>query len=196
MIFKILTYFQLLLTAPYGIREKMEQIVAKEPKKSTVLSETSNHFPSTSSYSTKGMYDDLLIFSAKHLKLGGRLVCWFPVTVDDYTEKILPQHTALKLVANSEQKLTSNASRRLLTYEKVQDSGEIMNNVDLEELDFRMKYFGQNEVSRRDRGFERHLQNIIEAGKRGITIEANVSEKKKLSNKKRLLERNERNKRE
>lgn len=179
--------------APYGIREKMEQVVPKEAKKATVLTEEAVHYPSTSTYSVKGMYDDLLIFSAKQLKLGGRLVCWFPIARDDYNEKLLPQHSALELVANSEQKLTGDATRRLLTYEKVRDSGEIINNnADLEEVDFRLKYFAQNEVSRKERGQERHKQNVIEAGKRGITIDKNVSELRRLANKKMLLERDRR----
>lgn len=167
----------------------MEQIVPKEPKKATVLAEDAHHFPSTSNYSVKGMYDDLLIFSSKHLKLGGRIVCWFPINASDYNEQLLPQHSALQLVANSEQKLTGDATRRLLTYEKVEVSGNIVNNADLDELDFRMKYFSQSEVSRKERGVERHKQNVIEAGKRGITIDKNVSELKRLTNKKRLLER-------
>lgn len=136
------------------------------------------------------MYDDLLIFSTKHLKFGGRLVCWFPIASTDYHEKLLPQHSALELVANSEQKLTGDATRRLLTYEKVRESGEIINNAELEEVDFRTKYFGQNDAgTRKERGAERHKKNVVEAGKRGITIEKNVSELKRALNKKRILER-------
>ena len=138
------------------------------------------------------MYDDLLIFSANHLKLGGRLVCWFPIASSDYNSKLLPQHSALELVANSEQKLTGDTTRRLLTYEKVKQIGQIIHNEDLEEIDFRTKYFGQSELkknSRRERGADRHIKNVIEAGKRGITIDKNVSEEKRAINKKRILER-------
>jgi tRNA (guanine10-N2)-methyltransferase len=168
----------------------MEQVVPKEPKKASVLAEDAHHFPSTSNYSVKGMYEDLLIFSTKHLKLGGRLVCWFPIATSDYHEDLLPQHSALELIANSEQKLTGDATRRLLTYEKVRESGEIISKAGLEAVDFRVKYFGQNEGgTRREKGAERHKQNVAEAGKRGITIEKNVSELKRALNKKRILER-------
>lgn len=186
----LINIFSLTSKAPYGIREKMEQVIPKEPKKSSVLAEDAFHFPSTSSYSVKGMYEDLLIFSAKHLKIGGRLVCWFPIANSDYHELLLPQHSALELVANSEQKLTGEATRRLLTYEKTKEFGEIINNAELEEVNFRTKYFGQNDSgSRRERGVERHMKNVVEAGKRGITIDKNVSELKRALNKKRILER-------
>ena len=136
------------------------------------------------------MYDDLLNFSTTHLKLGGRLVCWFPIASSDYNSKLLPQHSALQLVANSEQKLTGDTTRRLLTYEKVHESGSIIRNEELEDVDFRTKYFGQTESrTRRERGAERHLKNVAEAGKRGITIDKNVSEEKRAINKKRILER-------
>lgn len=35
--------------------------------------------PSTSLYNLSNLYGDLLNFSAKYLKMGGRLVCWIPV---------------------------------------------------------------------------------------------------------------------
>lgn len=167
----------------------MEQVIAKEGKKATVLSEDAVHYPSTSNYSIKKMFDDLLIFSAQHLNIGGRLVCWFPVVRDDYNEKLLPQHSALELVANSEQKLNGDATRRLLTYEKTSlgEEGEIIGG-ELEEIDFRMKYFTQGECSRHEKRLATHQRNINEAQKRGKTIE-NKFEKRKSSNKKFLLQR-------
>lgn len=165
----------------------MEQIVPKEGKKATAMAEDATHYPSTSNYSLKRMYDDLLNFSAKHLKMGGRLVVWFPVARDDYSEKLLPQHSALVLVANAEQKLNGEASRRLLTYEKISESGEIVEASDLEDVDFRMKYFTQGGDTKQERS-ERHERNLIEAMKRGKEIK-NVTEWKKKGNKKMLLER-------
>lgn len=166
----------------------MEQVVPKESKKSTVLAEDAFHYPSTSSYSIKGIYVDLLTFSAKHLKLGGRLVTWFPVVRDDYNEKLLPQHSAFELVANSEQKLNGEATRRLLTYEKVQESGELLSATD---IDFRSKYFNQVEKSNYERRVEKHQHNINEARKRGKEIDPDFKKKNnsnKRSNKKALLE--------
>lgn len=166
----------------------MEAVVAKEGKKSTVLSEDAIHYPSTSSYSTSQMYRDLLIFAAKHLLLGGRLVCWFPVTKDDYSEKLIPQHSALELVENSEQKLTGEATRRLLTYEKVQESGEIIEAEGLEGIDFREKYFNQGEGSKLERRMAIHSRNVHEAQKRGKVID-NKFENIKNLNKKIHLEK-------
>lgn len=164
----------------------MEQIVAKEGRKATVLNEDTVHYPSTSTYSIKKMYDDLLFFSAKHLNLEGRLVCWFPVARDDYDEKILPQHSALKLVANSEQTLSGEATRRLLTYEKISETGEIVAGKD---FDFRSKYFTQGEGTRQDRRSGKHQHNVSEAQKRGKVILRNRTEERKMSNKRMLLVR-------
>lgn len=160
----------------------------KDHKKSTVLAEDAVHYPSTSSYSIKRMYDDLLNFSAKHLKLGGRLVCWFPVARDDYSEDLLPQHSALQLVENSEQKLTADATRRLLTYEKVEELGEIIDVTALQDFDFRRKYFTETDAEKQKARIEAHRRNMNEALKRGKVFE-NKSEMKKIANKKFILER-------
>ncbi|CRK87994.1 CLUMA_CG001780, isoform A [Clunio marinus] len=168
---------------PYGIREKMAQVVPKEGgRKSTVLTEDAKHYPSTSNYSINSMYGDLLNFAAKHLKLHGRLVCWFPVNRDDYHEELLPRHSAFQIIANSEQKLNGDATRRLLTYEKVKESGEIVDVDALETFDFRQKYFTQA-TNIKEKRLATHHRNIIEAQKRGKIIE-NLAERKKLSNKK------------
>lgn len=167
----------------------MEQVVAKESKRSTALSEDAVHYPSTSSYSLKRMFDDLLIFSAKHLKMGGRLVCWFPVARQDYHENMLPQHSALDLVANSEQRLNGDSTRRLLTYEKIGEGGEIVS-AGLDEVDFRLKYFAspENPAEKQEKRMARYQQNMEEALKRGLPFE-NKLEMKRLKNKKILLER-------
>lgn len=60
---------------------------------------------------------DLLDFSAIHLRVGGRLVYWFPTT-PEYTDDDLPQHPSLELVGNSEQSF-GKWSRRLITMEKI-----------------------------------------------------------------------------
>uniref|UniRef100_A0AAG5CWZ6 tRNA (guanine(10)-N(2))-methyltransferase TRMT11 n=1 Tax=Anopheles atroparvus TaxID=41427 RepID=A0AAG5CWZ6_ANOAO len=129
---------------PYGIREATERIEFKTKRKTTVMTEDAVHYPSTSPYQLCQMYKDLLQFSARHLKLGGRLVCWFPVLKKDYESNILPRHKCLQLVANSEQPLSGYSSRRLLTYEK------ILGNTDEEDAfempvtvveNFRQRYF-------------------------------------------------------
>lgn len=163
----------------------METVIPKAPRKSTVLAEDAFHFPSTSNYSFNVMFNDLLNFSAKHLKLGGRLVCWFPVTRDAYDEKLLPQHSALELVENSEQKLNGEATRRLLTYEKVHETGEV---TALPEVDYRSNYFTHGDTSRNEKRIATHERNIVESQKRGKDIR-NLYEWKKSSNKKILLDR-------
>lgn len=154
------------------------------------MTEDAVHYPSTSSYTIKRMYDDLLIFSAKHLKLGGRLVVWFPVTRDDYNEKMLPRHSAFELVANSEQKLNGEATRRLLTYEKTQQTGELIETSELEEMDFRMKYFTQGDDDKQEKRSAAHRKNLMEAMKRGKEVK-NITEWKKKQNKKMLLDRDQ-----
>ncbi len=62
---------------------------------------------------------DLLDMSAKLLRLGGRLVYFMPAAPEVYKEKEIPRHPALRLVANSEQVLSTKFSRRLITMEKV-----------------------------------------------------------------------------
>jgi tRNA (guanine10-N2)-methyltransferase len=169
----------------------MEQVIAKEPRKLTAMTSDAVHYPSTSKYTIKRMYDDLLTFSAKHLKLGGRLVFWFPVSKEDYSDKILPQHTALEIVANSEQKLTADAMRLLLTYEKVRESGELVDVSELEEIDFRKKYLFTTDEQKEERRLatvKRHQHNMHEASKRGKTLQ-NRTERKKSSNKKLMVDR-------
>lgn len=171
--------------APYGIRESLEQVKAKDRKKLTVPTKDAVHYPSTSSYSIKSMYSDLLEFSVKHLKLGGRLVFWFPVAREEYSDDMLPMHTALELVANSEQRLMGDTARRLLTYEKINNAGQLINVPD--DIDFRTKYFNQGNGTRQERRTLLHQHNIIEAQKRGIVLE-NKTDLKKNSNKKRHTE--------
>lgn len=71
---------------------------------------------------------------------------------EDYTEKCLPTHPCLRLIANSEQPLSKVTSRRLLTYEKFKhpsidelklDDGSIQ--------DFREKYFVVREETRKEK---------------------------------------------
>ena len=88
---------------PYGIREK---IIAGEQKLSPL-------YP---------LLLRLYEFSAKNLKVGGRLVYWLPCGYDLNEENDLPKHPALKLISNSQQYLTSRYCRHLLTYEKTCES--------------------------------------------------------------------------
>ncbi|XP_043199074.1 tRNA (guanine(10)-N2)-methyltransferase homolog isoform X1 [Amphibalanus amphitrite] len=73
---------------------------------------------SQAGYCAGALFADLLQLAAERLTLGGRLVFWLPVARAEYAADQLPRHDCLRLVANSEQPLTSRASRRLITMEK------------------------------------------------------------------------------
>ncbi|XP_058055723.1 tRNA (guanine(10)-N2)-methyltransferase homolog [Anopheles bellator] len=158
---------------PYGIREATERIEFKTKRKTTVMTEDAIHYPSTSPYQLCQMYRDLLQFSAQHLKLGGRLVAWFPTLKKDYSADLLPRHKCLVLVADSEQPLSGYSSRRLLTYEKVSD-GE--NSLDAFEMpgalveNYRERYFTQlleDNGTRKDRRLALREVGRREAMERG-----------------------------
>lgn len=84
--------------APYGIREATEKVETKRGNgkgDKTSNSCDSPHYPSTSHYSLHQLYSDLLQFSAKHLKIEGRLVCWLPLhtlVISDALQTIFENH--------------------------------------------------------------------------------------------------------
>lgn len=65
--------------APYGIREATEKIGTSKENFTVSEKHLPTHIPAKIEYGIKNIYSDLLKFSAKQLRLGGRLVCWFPV---------------------------------------------------------------------------------------------------------------------
>ncbi|XP_060524759.1 tRNA (guanine(10)-N2)-methyltransferase homolog [Cylas formicarius] len=137
---------------PYGIREATERVGTT--RENFLINEKylPTHIPAKTEYGIPTIYRDLLNFSAKHLQIGGRLVCWFPVFREDYTEDCLPAHPCLKIVANCEQPLSMVTSRRLLTYEKLkQPVLEDLTIMDNRITDFREKYFVVREVTRKER---------------------------------------------
>ncbi|XP_013105329.2 tRNA (guanine(10)-N2)-methyltransferase homolog isoform X1 [Stomoxys calcitrans] len=160
---------------PYGIRESTEKVETKYNGKP--INKDVPHYPSTSHYSLRHLYKDLLLFAAKHLKNGGRLVCWLPFHKDDYTEKMIPLHKNLRLVSNSEQSLSGQTARRLLTYEKHSEPDKNQDfNVIFDEslnLDFRERYFDnavESRSERRMRKAEQRVQGRLEALKRGKAV--------------------------
>ncbi|KAG4067199.1 hypothetical protein HA402_000190 [Bradysia odoriphaga] len=138
---------------PYGIREAIERVERKEHLKPNTITENDVHYPSTSHYNLSDLYENLLNFSAKHLKLGGRLVSWIPVFKNDYCEEYLPKHNSLQLVANSEQDISAISSRRLLTYEKVSEPCDEPEGTNSNEIiaEFRNKFFTYGEDTREER---------------------------------------------
>ncbi|XP_013166672.1 PREDICTED: tRNA (guanine(10)-N2)-methyltransferase homolog [Papilio xuthus] len=146
---------------PYGVREPAEKIGIE--KENYTLSEEHqiNHIPSKVEYGLPHIYSDLLNFAARHLEMGRRLVCWYPLVREEYKEDELPCHPCLRLVGNSEQVLSKLTARRLLTYEKVHDNvPNIPVDPNSAAHNFREKYFSIGEISRKERK-ERKAAEIV-----------------------------------
>lgn len=76
------------------------------------------HIPSTAPYCLAECVHDLLDLAARMLVMGGRLVYFYPVLREDEMQDCFPEHPCFKLVASSEQILSSRYSRVLLTMVK------------------------------------------------------------------------------
>ncbi|KAJ8970386.1 hypothetical protein NQ314_001254 [Rhamnusium bicolor] len=59
--------------APYGIREATERVGTSKENYTVSEKHLSTHIPAKIEYGISNIYRDLLLFSAKHLKVGGRL---------------------------------------------------------------------------------------------------------------------------
>ncbi|ESR65000.1 UPF0020 domain-containing protein [Citrus sinensis] len=77
------------------------------------------HIPSTAPYCLSECVHDLLDLAGRILVMGGRLVYFYPVLREDSTRNPFPEHLCFKLVASSEQILSSRYSRVLLTMVKI-----------------------------------------------------------------------------
>ncbi|XP_017847458.1 tRNA (guanine(10)-N2)-methyltransferase homolog isoform X2 [Drosophila busckii] len=73
-----ISFDSIITDPPYGIREATEKVESKHNPKDVTRTADMVHYPSTSHYALPHLYRDLLDFAAKYLRLGGRLVCWFP----------------------------------------------------------------------------------------------------------------------
>lgn len=160
---------------PYGIREATERIGTTKLNPVIEEHQASSHIPSKIGYDLPQIYKDLLTFAAQHLKLNGRLVCWFPLFRDQYSEDQLPTHPCLELIANSEQVLSNYTSRRLLTYKKVKDPKESDEIISTNLVDFREQYFALRNESRR----EKRMKKAVEKAKKRELWEQNNKENPK-----------------
>ncbi|MEW5314331.1 MAG: hypothetical protein WDW38_005839 [Sanguina aurantia] len=102
---------------PYGVRAGGRKSNANE---GMLIQDRATHIASTAPYTLGECLRDLLELASKMLRVGGRLIYWLPVTPDSYCTDDIPQHPALTLLYNSEQKLNSKFSRRLITMCKTQ----------------------------------------------------------------------------
>ena len=83
----------------------------------------SDHIPSTVPYPFSECMDDLMDGAARLLEVGGRLAFFMPCAADAEDAKTAgadetPSHPALRLVARSDQMLSTRWGRRLVTFEK------------------------------------------------------------------------------
>lgn len=99
----------------------------------------------------------------------------FSIFRRDYTEDCIPKSNCLKLIANSEQYLSSIASRRLLTYEKIAEpTSDDVDRINSVNDDFRTKFFAFDDLERQERRIQKaELREIgkQEAAKRGKIID-------------------------
>ncbi|KAJ4835828.1 hypothetical protein Tsubulata_033033 [Turnera subulata] len=110
---------------PYGVRAGGRKSGGRKLLKGVVGPYTvpddkrTDHIPSTGGYCLAECVHDLLDLAARMLIMGGRLVYFYPVLrEDDAPETNFPEHPCFKLVASSEQILSSRYSRVLLTMVK------------------------------------------------------------------------------
>jgi tRNA G10 N-methylase Trm11 len=72
-------YILINLVAPYGVREATERIGTL--KTYTIKEEhLEKHYPAKIEYSLSEIFKDLIDFCAQRLTLGGRMVCWIPIS--------------------------------------------------------------------------------------------------------------------
>lgn len=98
-----------------------------------------DHIPSTAAYCLTECVHDLLDLAARMLRMGGRLVFFYPVLrEDDHVESHFPEHPSFKLIAASEQILSSRYSRVLITMVKISSyTEEIAEAAQLKHVEFR-----------------------------------------------------------
>ncbi|GIL78955.1 hypothetical protein Vretifemale_8342 [Volvox reticuliferus] len=87
---------------PYGVRAggRKSGLPPAELALRLPIRERNTYNPPTQPYTLGECLRDLLDLSARLLVVGGRLVYFLPATPETYDEAEIPQHPALKLVAN------------------------------------------------------------------------------------------------
>ncbi|KAJ2947312.1 hypothetical protein O0L34_g17025 [Tuta absoluta] len=144
---------------PYGVREPNEKIGIERENYTLSEDHLVNHIPAKVEYGLPHIYSDLLNFAARHLKIGRRVVCWYPLVRDEFDDSQLPSHPCLRLVSSSEQVLSKLTARRLLTYEKTSNDIPAVPVDPAQPHNFREKYFAMGEISRREKKERRAEEN-------------------------------------
>lgn len=115
-------WFDAIITdPPYGVREKCEK-VGTSKKFDDWIDFDGTHFPDKVAYNLNDVFADLMKFSNKHLRVGGKLVFWYPVSREElkkHGKLLYPRHSSFELFADCEQVLNMRTSRILLVYSKI-----------------------------------------------------------------------------
>lgn len=115
----------ILCDPPYGIRESIKVLGAKDPERFIGKENVEidgkkaylhrDYIPTKKPYSLDSLLDDLLHYASKRLPLNGRLAFWMPTANDENVATIIPLHSNLELKYNCVQDF-NKWSRRLLVY--------------------------------------------------------------------------------
>eukprot|EP01094_Clydonella_sp_ATCC50884_P029160 TRINITY_DN9039_c1_g1_i1.p1 TRINITY_DN9039_c1_g1~~TRINITY_DN9039_c1_g1_i1.p1 ORF type:complete len:453 (+),score=84.59 TRINITY_DN9039_c1_g1_i1:116-1474(+) len=111
--------FDLIVTdPPYGVRAGAKKVGSRSEPKEVPDEYKETHFPKKVAYELEDVLADLIVFAARSLCLGGRVVYWLPTT-KGFKPTDVPTHPCMELLAYSEQPLSGRISRRLVTMEKI-----------------------------------------------------------------------------
>ncbi|CAI4036202.1 hypothetical protein SMKI_15G0400 [Saccharomyces mikatae IFO 1815] len=115
----------ILCDPPYGIRESIKVLGAKDPERFLGKEDVEidgekaylrrDYIPTKKPYALDSLLDDLLQYASERLPVGGRLAFWMPTANDANIETIVPMHENLELKYNCVQEF-NKWSRRLLVY--------------------------------------------------------------------------------
>lgn len=115
----------ILCDPPYGIRESIKVLGAKDPERFAGKEDVEingqkayllrDYIPTKKPYSLDSLLDDLLDYASQRLPINGRLAFWMPTANDENVATIIPLHSNLELKYNCVQDF-NKWSRRLLVY--------------------------------------------------------------------------------
>ncbi|KAJ0177612.1 hypothetical protein K1T71_006485 [Dendrolimus kikuchii] len=100
---------------PYGVREPTEKIGIERDNYTLTDEHLVNHIPSKVEYGLPHMYSDLLNFAAKHLEMGRRLVCWYPLVREKYFS--MGEITRRERKEKRAEEMAANAARKEKEYQ-------------------------------------------------------------------------------
>lgn len=153
-----LTIDSIVCDPPYGIREGLKILGAKNPERFKGKENVEingmkawlkkDYIPTKKPYSLDNLLYDLLEFASERLPAGGRLAFWMPTANDNFVPTIIPQHKNFELKYHLNQEF-NKWSRRLLVYI---NHGSEYNGEDNRAAtslpEFREKYFRANRKKR------------------------------------------------